>query len=318
MPNSNISSIVVFFLIISIIFAIINFFIYIINKEKKWFNKQEKYPINPLFSAIELFNEINNQKLYLLSAINEYKTTVYEKINITHNNIDSINIIFNKYLNNQIEENKKIGKNITIYNNIYENLINNAELIKKNLNSINKNISSSCTALVVVENQEQMLKDINSTFTDIFIEKSKDENAKIQRILDNLSNISYKCSHIQNFPKPYKEIIALYSLKIESIFNFMDRKKLNILFEEYMQKGKAYIYTEPNKAINEINEAIRINPGYAEAYYYRGIAYQLKDTPEYKNALIDFNKAYELKPGSKLYKKCIEELNKKINNDIKE
>ena len=48
----------------------------------------------------------------------------------------------------------------------------------------------------------------------------------MQRILDSLGNIGYKCANIQNFPKPYKYIIDLYSLKIEAVFKVLDRKKL--------------------------------------------------------------------------------------------
>ena len=270
---------------------------------------------NPIFPAINLMNEMSKQKSCLLSAIHEYNTSVLENIKNTHNNINGTNSILNTFLVYEKQKNNKLSSNIKMCNKIFEQLGDSADLAYKNVESLNQKLTSSNTAIVAVENQEKMLKDINLTFTSIFNEQSVDINSKIQRILDSLVNITYKCANIQNFPKPYKEIIDLYSLKIETVFKVLDRKKFNLLWEEHMQAGKACVYNEPIKAIAEINKAIQINPVNADSYYYRGIAYQLKTDPDYKAALKDFEKALELKPNSMLYSKCIEELWAKINEE---
>lgn len=280
--------------------------------------KTDRNVSNPIFPAIELLNEMSKQKSYLLSSINEYNTSFLENVNKTYGNIEATNTIFNKFIFYKKQEDNELGNKIKKCNKIFEQLGNSAELANKNIKSLNKKLSASYTALVAVENHEKMLKDINLTFTKIFIEQSIDINAKIQRILDSLSNITYKCTNIQNFPKPYKDITDLYSLKIETVLKVLDRKKFNMLFEEHMQTGKASVYTDPPKAIAEINEAIRINPDNAEAYYYRGMAYQIKNEPEFNEALKDFEKALELRPKSNLYIKCIEELKEKIEDGKKD
>jgi len=270
---------------------------------------------NPIFPAIDLMNEISKQKTCLLFAINEYNTSVLENVKSTYNNANVTNNFLNTFLYYEKQKNDELGNKIKLCNKILEQLGNSMDLACKNVKSLNQKLTSSYTAIVAVENQEKMLKDINLTFTSIFNEQSVDINSKIQRILDSLVNITYKCANIQNFPKPYKEIIDLYSLKIETVFKVLDRKKFNLLWEEHMQAGKACVYNEPIKAIAEINKAIQINPVNADSYYYRGIAYQLKTDPDYKAALKDFEKALELKPNSMLYSKCIEELWAKINEE---
>ncbi|MHA2315701.1 MAG: tetratricopeptide repeat protein [Candidatus Hermodarchaeia archaeon] len=49
-----------------------------------------------------------------------------------------------------------------------------------------------------------------------------------------------------------------------------------------------------NLAIIEFTKAIEINPGYAEAYHERGLAYDAKG--EYDLAISDYNKAIEINP----------------------
>lgn len=273
---------------------------------------------NSLFPAIDLLNEVSKQRSLLLSAIHEYNTSLFEEIKATNNNIDATIIVLNNYIYNTKQTNEYLGDKVKICGKVFEKLSSSADLANRNLKSLNHKLSSSCIALVAVENQEKMLKDINLTFAKIFIEQSMDVNTKIQRILDSLGNISYKCANIQNFPKPYKDIIDLYGLKIEAVFTILDRKKFNLLWEEHMQCGKSCVYNDPIKAITEINEAIQIKPECAESYYYRGMAYQLKAGPDYRAALKDFEKALELKPDSNLYIKYIEALKNKINGDTKE
>ena len=49
-----------------------------------------------------------------------------------------------------------------------------------------------------------------------------------------------------------------------------------------------------DKAIEHYNEAIRLKPNFAEAYTYRGVAYQSKG--EYDRAIEDHNRAIQLIP----------------------
>jgi len=50
-----------------------------------------------------------------------------------------------------------------------------------------------------------------------------------------------------------------------------------------------------DKAIEEINEAVRLDPNYAQAYSGRGYAYEMKD--QYDRAIDDYNEAIRLDPN---------------------
>lgn len=54
-------------------------------------------------------------------------------------------------------------------------------------------------------------------------------------------------------------------------------------------------YTDPQKAIEYLNEALRIEPDYADAYIFRGFVYT-NDLGQYQRAIKDFDEAIRLKP----------------------
>lgn len=58
-------------------------------------------------------------------------------------------------------------------------------------------------------------------------------------------------------------------------------------------------FTDPVKAIEYLNDAIKIQPDYADAYHARGNAYA--DIGKYKQAIKDFNEAIRLKPDNALH-----------------
>lgn len=69
----------------------------------------------------------------------------------------------------------------------------------------------------------------------------------------------------------------------------------------HIEKGVAHLKEKKyDAAINELEEAVTINPD-AEAYYYLGYAYYMKgrkgDAESRKRSVECFDKAYELNPG---------------------
>ena len=66
-------------------------------------------------------------------------------------------------------------------------------------------------------------------------------------------------------------------------------------FQAYVGLCSAYLRSgNYQNAINECNEAIKLNPGYSKSYYNRGLAY--KKSGDYSLALNDFNMAIHLNP----------------------
>jgi Flp pilus assembly protein TadD len=62
----------------------------------------------------------------------------------------------------------------------------------------------------------------------------------------------------------------------------------------WFSRGFFYLHRDNNKAIDDLTQAIRINPKYEEAYYDRGNAYL--DGHQYDSAINDISAAIALKP----------------------
>ena len=76
--------------------------------------------------------------------------------------------------------------------------------------------------------------------------------------------------------------------------------------ESWVNKARALVvdgkHTDPNKAIEYLNNAIKLEPGYARAYIGRGSAYA--DLGQHQRAIEDYNEAIRLKPDDcKVYYK---------------
>ncbi|MBE9593113.1 MAG: tetratricopeptide repeat protein, partial [Proteobacteria bacterium] len=81
-----------------------------------------------------------------------------------------------------------------------------------------------------------------------------------------------------------------------AIEDYNEAIKLNSNYAEgYSNRGLAYAeLNQYESAIEDYNEAIKLNPNLAEAYYNRGIAYA--ELKKYERAIEDYNKAIELNP----------------------
>jgi len=67
------------------------------------------------------------------------------------------------------------------------------------------------------------------------------------------------------------------------------------LAEAYDHRGAAYrLQGDSNLAIQDYNQAIKLNPKFAQAYHNRGVAYDHKG--DYDRAIQDFDQAIKLKP----------------------
>jgi tetratricopeptide (TPR) repeat protein len=73
--------------------------------------------------------------------------------------------------------------------------------------------------------------------------------------------------------------------------------------QEYVERGKNYYFKDSNNAaaIEDLSNAIILDPNYAEAYYYRSMVLEM--VKMYKESLADIERALEIDPGNYYYGK---------------
>lgn len=104
---------------------------------------------------------------------------------------------------------------------------------------------------------------------------------KSQKNEESSDYLSHKTAH-------QDKGIAEYTKQIQNI-------ELNLAFA-YNSRGCIYYKNNDyDKAIEDYNKALSINPNFADAYNQRGIVYFAKQ--DYKKAIDDFNKAINLNPN---------------------
>jgi len=95
----------------------------------------------------------------------------------------------------------------------------------------------------------------------------------------------------------------------KAIADYTQAIKLNPHFAEaYYFRGNSYSLADSDKAIADYTEAIRLNPRYAEAYYNRGWAYCWIE--DYDKAIADFEAVLKIEPNNAKAKNGIEQAKK--------
>lgn len=82
------------------------------------------------------------------------------------------------------------------------------------------------------------------------------------------------------------------------IFALLSSRAVSETADDWLMKAKELSdgqkYTDPLKAVEYLNNALKLQPRDAEAYYNRGVAYD--NLGQYKNAIKDYNQAIGLNP----------------------
>jgi hypothetical protein len=143
--------------------------------------------------------------------------------------LDAVSLAITDYIQKESAQNHMLLNRINACNTVFEALEGISSAMLENTRILNEKIISSCAAIEVAENAEAMLKDIRKTFPVIISYDSSEKDKQIRQILENMNKISYQCAHFQTFPKPYKDIIDLYNVKIESVFRELLKRPYKIV-----------------------------------------------------------------------------------------
>ena len=128
--------------------------------------------------------------------------------------------------------------------------VRGAELLES-AKTLHQKITASCTSLEFVEHAAGMLKDMNEAFPALVERDYSEKTRQLQRVLDSLNTLAYKCVHFQTLPKPYNDIISLYSTRIES---FLGKPQVQEkLAEVFIKPDDAKAMPETKPEPEEIN-----------------------------------------------------------------
>ncbi|GHV78312.1 hypothetical protein AGMMS49944_01030 [Spirochaetia bacterium] len=185
--------------------------------------KTKQQVVNPLFEFFNTMNEINLNKIRVLETFNHLSVNMQNDLAALQSNTNKTIDFIDDYIKNENTRTGVLANNIAICNNTFEKLAKSVVNLENNAKSLNTKLSSTAAALVNIENAELFIKDCNKTFPGMVREQSVEYGKQIQRLINNLSEISYKCAFFSDIPKPYKESIDLYSVKIESIFSLLPK-----------------------------------------------------------------------------------------------
>lgn len=110
--------------------------------------------------------------------------------------------------------------------------------------------------------------------------------------------------------------LAIYYQNSKRFTNaFRTYNKLNLLHPDnegaYHNKGYMYLVylNEKEKAIQQFDSALRINPKYLEAFHNRGLAY--RELKKFKEARADFKSALEINPQYELSANELDDMDRK-------
>jgi tetratricopeptide (TPR) repeat protein len=167
-------------------------------------------------------NETIAQDSELLETARNCAASLRDGIKTTQENVDKTILVIREYIQNEKERNAALSQNIKTCSAVFEKLETSVSRLLLNAELLNKQ-SASSAAFGTGENQAELLKNINANFADRFDEQSIEVQKQLRRILDNLSIIAHKCGSFMSFPKPYKEIVDIYAVKIEQMFGVLPK-----------------------------------------------------------------------------------------------
>ncbi|GMO52848.1 MAG: hypothetical protein Pg6C_19010 [Treponemataceae bacterium] len=164
-------------------------------------------------------NGISAKKSALLKTAQDYDDGLAIGIKTVQKNVNNAILAINEYIQSEKQRNEALAAKINSCNVVFEKIEDSAARILKNTEFLNKKLFSASAAFGIADNLDEMLKDINTSFSATLNDRSIEIQKQIQRILDRLIGVAHQCAHFQSFPKPYKDLIDLYCVKIESVFS---------------------------------------------------------------------------------------------------
>ena len=150
-------------------------------------------------------------------------------IRAAQENITNTVSCIHEFLAAETEHGKEILQKVDSCGAAFDKLAASAGRLCEMTAELNDKLGVSCRALGVVENGEQLFNDAALNFKSAFEFNSLETQKTLQRITDRLLSVSHQCEFFKTSPKPWTEMVKLYSVRIESLFGKVEIKKQKAL-----------------------------------------------------------------------------------------
>jgi DNA repair ATPase RecN len=142
----------------------------------------------------------------------------------------------------QINDSKELLEQKSLCIDVFGKLNDAAESFNKMLTEKTQNLNKLKTIIEYCGNSETLLDDANNSFVEAHRSFSYEAYRQLQIVINKLNLCADNIQSIQKFPRPFVEMINLYTVKIEEVLKEINESKLmsfvKLLQVQAVQKGK--------------------------------------------------------------------------------
>jgi hypothetical protein len=178
------------------------------------------------FTFIEMYKEITNFNIKILSDILERKAILHKKQDELGDLLATTNKNINDYISFRKDECSQLATKKNQCESIYKTLEQTATKFNNSFLTLNKKLEYSAKSIQYCGDSEALIKDINTSFRDTYNKNNEEVLQNIDRIISKLNELVFKCSSMQSFPKSYNNAISMYSSKMTSILEKFEGKSV--------------------------------------------------------------------------------------------
>ncbi|MDR3357203.1 MAG: zinc ribbon domain-containing protein [Spirochaetaceae bacterium] len=155
---------------------------------------------------------------------------------------DALSTSLDECIHLQINDSKELLEQKSLCMDVFSKLNGTAESFNKMLTEKKQNLNKLKKIIEYCGNSETLLDDANNSFAEAHRSFSYETYRQLQIVINKLNLCADSIQSIQKFPRPFSEMINLYTVKIEGVLKEINESKLmsfvKLLQVQAVQKGK--------------------------------------------------------------------------------
>jgi hypothetical protein len=147
---------------------------------------------------------------------------------------DTLSASLDEYIHLQINDSKEMLEQKSLCIEVFSKLSDAAESFNNMLTEKAQNLNKLRTAIEYCGSSETLLNDANNSFAEAYRSFNHETYRQLQIVINKLNVCADTIQGIQKFPRPFAEMISLYTVKIEEALKEINESKL-MSFVKFMQ-----------------------------------------------------------------------------------